>query len=190
MTAASAAAVDDEKSLADDVAHADHSPQIDPETERRVRWKQDMRIIPLSASIYFLCYLDRSNIGNAKVLNANTHNDLATETGMTNYQFTIALMMVSSAPCLDSVSAVNPCAVSTRMFDRSRAGKAPCLRIPDRLRILVQLPRRVWSVRGSLQYPAEEVTAVAMDRLSHVRLGGRTYLTACPHTPIGLTFGS
>lgn len=40
-----------------------------------------MRIIPLSAGIYFLCYLDRSNIGNAKVLNASTHHDLLSETG-------------------------------------------------------------------------------------------------------------
>lgn len=120
MAAASAAA-DKEKSISDDAVCADHSLQIDPETERKVRWKQDMRIIPLSASIYFLCYLDRSNIGNAKVLNASTHNDLSTETGMTNYQYTIALMMVSSVPCLSFVSAVNPSAVSTRVLDRSRA---------------------------------------------------------------------
>lgn len=120
MAAASATAVE-EKSLADAAVYDDHSVQIDLETERKVRWKQDMRIIPLSASIYFLCYLDRSNIGNAKVLNANTHNDLATETGMTNFQFTIALMMVSSAPCLSSVPAVDPSVVSTRVFDRSRA---------------------------------------------------------------------
>jgi hypothetical protein len=26
-------------------------------------WKQDLRIVPLSAGIYLLCYLDRSNIG-------------------------------------------------------------------------------------------------------------------------------
>lgn len=49
--------------------------------------------MPLSAGIYFLCYLDRSNIGNAKILNASTGNDLMTETGMTSYQYTIALMV-------------------------------------------------------------------------------------------------
>ncbi|KAK5114844.1 hypothetical protein LTR62_002001 [Meristemomyces frigidus] len=43
-------------------------------------WKQDLRIVPLSASIYLLCYLDRSNIGNAKVLNADHHDDLLSET--------------------------------------------------------------------------------------------------------------
>ncbi|KAH7014147.1 major facilitator superfamily domain-containing protein [Microdochium trichocladiopsis] len=63
------------------------------EEERAVRWKQDKRIVPLSAGIYFLCYLDRSNIGNAKILNSSTGNDLMTETGMTAYQYTIALMV-------------------------------------------------------------------------------------------------
>ncbi|KAK3067951.1 hypothetical protein LTS18_000876, partial [Coniosporium uncinatum] len=55
--------------------------------------KQDLRIIPLCAGIYLLCYLDRSNVGNAKVLNANTGNDLLTETHMTEKEYTIALMV-------------------------------------------------------------------------------------------------
>lgn len=61
--------------------------------EKALVWKQDLRIIPLSAGIYLLCYLDRSNIGNAKILNKSTGHDLLSETGMTNYQFTIALMV-------------------------------------------------------------------------------------------------
>ncbi|KAI1329224.1 MFS general substrate transporter [Xylariaceae sp. FL0255] len=61
--------------------------------ERALVWRQDKRIMPLSAAIYFLCYLDRSNIGNAKILNSTTHNDMQTETHTTNYQFTIALMI-------------------------------------------------------------------------------------------------
>ncbi|KUI55838.1 hypothetical protein VP1G_03218 [Cytospora mali] len=61
--------------------------------ERALLWKQDKRIVPLSAAIYFLCYLDRSNIGNAKILNSSTHDDLMSETDMTNYQYTIALMV-------------------------------------------------------------------------------------------------
>lgn len=31
--------------------------------EKALLWKQDLRIVPLSATIYLLCYLDRSNIG-------------------------------------------------------------------------------------------------------------------------------
>ncbi|KAK8062334.1 Major facilitator superfamily domain- general substrate transporter [Apiospora hydei] len=78
----------------EDVRTLSANPQVDPAAEKALRRKQDMRIIPLSAGIYFLCYLDRSNIGNAKVLNASTHHDLLSETGMTNYQYTIALMML------------------------------------------------------------------------------------------------
>jgi hypothetical protein len=37
------------------------------EDERALIFKQDLRIIPLCSGIYLLCYLDRSNIGNAKV---------------------------------------------------------------------------------------------------------------------------
>ncbi|KAI0175489.1 MFS general substrate transporter [Hypoxylon sp. FL1284] len=61
--------------------------------ERKLVWKQDKRIVPLAAGIYFLCYLDRSNIGNAKVLNSSTGNDMQTETGTTNDQFNICLMV-------------------------------------------------------------------------------------------------
>ncbi|KAI1655619.1 MFS general substrate transporter [Daldinia decipiens] len=74
------------------VAQYDTSGPI-TEAEKALRWKQDKRIVPLSAGIYFLCYLDRSNIGNAKIMNASTGDDLMTETGMTNFQYTISLMI-------------------------------------------------------------------------------------------------
>lgn len=61
--------------------------------EKQLLWKQDVRIIPLSAAIYFLCFLDRANIGNAKILNSSTNNDMQSETGMSDYQFVIALMV-------------------------------------------------------------------------------------------------
>lgn len=35
--------------------------------ERALIFKQDLRIIPICSAVYLLCYLDRSNIGNAKV---------------------------------------------------------------------------------------------------------------------------
>ncbi|KAI0408912.1 MFS general substrate transporter [Xylaria palmicola] len=65
----------------------------DPAAERALVRRQDKRIVPLCASIYFLCYLDRSNIGNARVLNSSTGNDMQTETHTTTFQFTIALMI-------------------------------------------------------------------------------------------------
>jgi len=43
--------------------------------------------------MYLLAYLDRSNIGNAKVMNSETNHDLMSETNMTNMQYSIALMV-------------------------------------------------------------------------------------------------
>ena len=72
-------------------------------TDKALVWKQDLRIVPLCAAIYLLCYLDRSNIGNAKVLNAEDHDDLLSETAMTNYQYIIALMLFLIAYALFEV---------------------------------------------------------------------------------------
>ncbi|KAH6679971.1 major facilitator superfamily domain-containing protein [Plectosphaerella plurivora] len=68
-------------------------PEIDQEIEKRILRKTDMRLMPYTALIYLLCYLDRSNIGNAKILNSSTGDNMMDSTGMTNYQFTIALML-------------------------------------------------------------------------------------------------
>jgi hypothetical protein len=65
-------------------------PTGNPAEVKALRWKQDLRIVPLCAGIYLLCYLDRSNIGNAKTLNSNKHHDLLSETHMTSYQYTYA----------------------------------------------------------------------------------------------------
>lgn len=81
----------------------DGAPDDDATAERALVWKQDLRIVPLSAFIYLLCYLDRSNIGNAKVLNMDTGDDLLSETNMSNYQFTIALMVFLVAYALFEV---------------------------------------------------------------------------------------
>ncbi|KAK4247614.1 major facilitator superfamily domain-containing protein [Corynascus novoguineensis] len=61
--------------------------------ERALLRRQDLTILPLSASIYFLCYLDRSNIGNARILNSSTGDDMQTSIGATQRQFNIALMV-------------------------------------------------------------------------------------------------
>ncbi|RWA12747.1 hypothetical protein EKO27_g2397 [Xylaria grammica] len=83
--------VEEQKTSLDGAVTASDGPITD--AERALRWKQDKRIIPLSAGIYFLCYLDRSNIGNAKILNASTGNDLMTEANISNWEFTIALFV-------------------------------------------------------------------------------------------------
>lgn len=60
--------------------------------EKRLVKKQDLRILPLSALCYFILNIDRSNIGNAKTMNAATGNDLLSETGMSEMGYTVSLM--------------------------------------------------------------------------------------------------
>lgn len=78
---------------ANETGIASGNPAEQKAEDKSLVWKQDLRIVPLCAAIYLLCYLDRSNIGNAKTLNAVAHNDLLSETHMTNYQYIIALMV-------------------------------------------------------------------------------------------------
>ncbi|KAJ7832826.1 MFS transporter [Mycena leptocephala] len=87
----------------EDVESQSSSYVYDEAVEKALVRKQDLRIIPLSACIYLLCYLDRSNIGNAKILNSETHNDLLSETHMTAFQYTIALMVFLIAYALFEV---------------------------------------------------------------------------------------
>ncbi|RHZ60578.1 putative MFS transporter [Aspergillus thermomutatus] len=90
--------------IASDDVHEQHSDaSYRSPREKALVWKQDLRIVPLCAAIYLLCYLDRSNIGNAKILNQDTHNDLLNETKMTSYQYTIALMVFLIAYALFEV---------------------------------------------------------------------------------------
>ncbi|RMY83921.1 hypothetical protein D0862_11563 [Hortaea werneckii] len=86
------------------------------EAEKKLILRQDLRIIPLCSFIYLLCYLDRSNIGNAKVLNQSTGDDLLQETNMTNYQFVIALMVFLIAYALFEV----PSNICLKRFKPSR----------------------------------------------------------------------
>jgi hypothetical protein len=60
---------------------------------RKLLWRQDLRIIPISAFIYLLCYLDRSNIGNARIMNLEEGDDLETELGINDDKYIISLMV-------------------------------------------------------------------------------------------------
>ncbi|KAK3898655.1 major facilitator superfamily domain-containing protein [Staphylotrichum tortipilum] len=74
-----------------------------PTESRLLLRHQDLTILPLTAFIYFLCYLDRSNIGNARILNSSSHADMQTTIGATQYQFNIALMVFLVAYALFEV---------------------------------------------------------------------------------------
>ncbi|KAF4416428.1 MFS transporter [Fusarium acutatum] len=58
---------------------------IDEALESKLRWKMDLRILPTVTIIYLLCFIDRANIGNAKI--AGLEADLR----MQGYDFNISL---------------------------------------------------------------------------------------------------
>jgi len=77
----------------------DNADVLDEGRNRRLNRLLDVRIIPLCCWLYQLNFLDRGNIGNAKVLNQETHDDLLDRTGMTasGYAITVTLFSVAYA---------------------------------------------------------------------------------------------
>ncbi|KAJ7107243.1 major facilitator superfamily domain-containing protein [Mycena crocata] len=82
---ASRTSTDPEKNVADSSSVGSDQPIVDSELERTVWRKLDIWILPVVTMFYLLSFLDRTNIGNAKV--AGMVKDLK----MTNQQYSIAL---------------------------------------------------------------------------------------------------
>lgn len=62
---------------------------------RKLNRRLDIRILPLCCWIYLLNFLDRGNIGNARVLNSETGDDMLQQTGMTANDYAITLTIFS-----------------------------------------------------------------------------------------------
>ncbi|KAI1770044.1 MFS transporter [Hypoxylon cercidicola] len=73
--------------------------EFDHQRSKRLNRRLDYRILPLCGWLYLLNFLDRGNIGNAKVLNQETGDDLLHRTGMTanGYALTVTLFSVAYA---------------------------------------------------------------------------------------------
>ncbi|KIP03695.1 hypothetical protein PHLGIDRAFT_228405 [Phlebiopsis gigantea 11061_1 CR5-6] len=70
--------------------------------QSRVR-RIDMRFLPVSMVIYIFNFIDRTNIGNAKILNSDTGDSLVQTTHISNQQYLISLMMFTIAYMLFEV---------------------------------------------------------------------------------------
>ncbi|KAI0338694.1 MFS transporter [Trametopsis cervina] len=66
---------------------------VDGRREKRLVRHIDIRLVPISMFIYLLCFLDRANIGNAKVLNSDTGDSLVQTLDMSDQQYLVALMI-------------------------------------------------------------------------------------------------
>jgi hypothetical protein len=67
------------------------STLIDPVVEARVRRKLDMHLIPLLSVLYLLAFLDRSNVGNARI--AGMEDDLHLTSS--NYEWLLTIFYIS-----------------------------------------------------------------------------------------------
>ncbi|KAJ8469945.1 hypothetical protein ONZ51_g8661 [Trametes cubensis] len=87
--------VDVEKppSTGDDTSSNGFVYVVDRAAERRLVRRIDMHIVPAAMMIHLLCFIDRSNIGNAKVLNRDEGDSLEQTLHITNQQYLIALMV-------------------------------------------------------------------------------------------------
>ncbi|KAG9125754.1 hypothetical protein FRC07_006336 [Ceratobasidium sp. 392] len=93
----------DEKTEISSYDQDDQALREEREAHRKLLWKLDKRIVPAAAMIYLLCYLDRSNIGNAKLLNEDKGNSLLQSLHLTNLQYVTALMVFLIAYALFEV---------------------------------------------------------------------------------------
>ena len=69
----------------------------DKDRSRRLRMKVDLKFLPLCAFIYLLNYLDRGNIGAAKIMNEETHDDILSVTNITSKGYSTAVSLFSLA---------------------------------------------------------------------------------------------
>lgn len=57
---------------ANDQFAGNDAEKLDPALERSVLWRLDVLLVPLTCMLYLLSFLDRSNIGNARIAGLQT----------------------------------------------------------------------------------------------------------------------
>lgn len=71
----------------EDVTSAASMPDIDPEAEKRLLRKLDLHVVPILVFLFLLAFLDRINIGNARI------QGLEKDLGMKGHDYNIALFI-------------------------------------------------------------------------------------------------
>jgi len=90
-----------------DAGFADVLVALSPAEERRILRKVDFRLVPLLAVLYVICFIDRSNIGNAKIagMEKELHlHGLMYNTALTMFFISYGLFEVSRFARFASVS--------------------------------------------------------------------------------------
>lgn len=92
MTMSSPTHSDTEKPSASAIENGIHNPLHSRETENKLLRKMDLRLIPMLATLYLLAFLDRGNIGNAKI------EGMLTDLHMTGQQYSLSRMFWPTIP--------------------------------------------------------------------------------------------
>ncbi|KAF9354938.1 hypothetical protein BGX26_007190 [Mortierella sp. AD094] len=91
-------------------AELEQEEVFDPNSEevRKVRWKVDKRLVPLLSLLYLCSFLDRTNIGNAKV--ANLEEDLNLRSGVYNVALSVFFIgyIIGEIPANMALKTVGP----------------------------------------------------------------------------------
>jgi MFS family permease len=76
---------------------SDTSPvrQFDPIAEKKLRRKTDLYIVPLVALLFLFCFIDRSNLGNARI--ADLEKDLGMNPASYDFNIVLSIFYVSYA---------------------------------------------------------------------------------------------
>lgn len=69
----------------------------DPPRTKRLRRMVDLKFLPLCAFVYLLNYLDRGNIGAARIMNEETKDDILDVTGTSTQGYAVAVSLFSLA---------------------------------------------------------------------------------------------
>ena len=77
----------DEKGGPTYLDHEGRFIERNPSDHRKLMWRIDLHVIPWIAVLYFLAFLDRVNIGNARLFG------LETDTGLHGSQYNVALLL-------------------------------------------------------------------------------------------------
>jgi Major Facilitator Superfamily len=79
------------------------SALLDPKRNHQLNRRLDLRVLPLCCWVYLLNFLDRGNIGNSKVLNQETGDDLLQQAKMTANGYALTVTLFSLAYTLFEV---------------------------------------------------------------------------------------
>ncbi|KAH7390921.1 major facilitator superfamily domain-containing protein [Phaeosphaeria sp. MPI-PUGE-AT-0046c] len=101
-----------------DVNHASTNPEqpFDNAAERRILRKLDIRVLPILCLLYLVCFVDRPNIGNAKIQGMDSELDLKGQRyNICVFVFNIGYL-VAGAPLAVVVKKAGPKSLSVMMF--------------------------------------------------------------------------